>query len=249
MEKIISEITRYKNIINLEYRFDYNFSLEECNFLSVAEKDEINSSNNIFQKNVKLKQILNAKLKVDFDNPDIHYWIVKNWGGINNFKRNDKNDKRITDFIGCLKNNKVLRHSSFSSISSLSKIASFAEPDNYFIYDSRVIFTLNWLLLKYPTNKLKYFPTPVGRNKIINDFNLQPIINYKNINFISNYNSLYYEYGLAYQQYCDMIKNISEQVFPNEKSYLLEMLLFIISINEIFEDIKIYLQIVIDDSF
>ena len=242
MERIISELNHYKNTINLEDRFDYNFSIADCGFLNNQEKSEINNELNTFKKNTILKHILNFKLNNDFNQPNIHYWIINKWGGIKNFKKNEKNDKKILEFRSCLINNTNINQRIFSNISSLSKIASFSEIDNYFIYDSRVIYSFNWLLLKYPTPEVKFFPTPFGRNKTILDFNLLPIINFKNIN---SPNPFFYNYKTAYHKYCEIIKVIATEIFPNEKPFLLEMLLYTISIKEIFEDIKTNLQIII----
>jgi hypothetical protein len=244
MERLVSELRHYKDRINLEERFDYNFSLDECNFINSEEREQINNSNNIYYKNLTLKNILKTKLNDDFNQPEIHYWIINKWGGINNFKRNDKNDKKILDFKNYLDNNSNIPRIVFSNISSLSKIASFTDVKKFFIYDSRVIYSLNWLILKYPTANLKFFPSPFGRNKIINDFNLLPIIN---IAHHLNYSSQYYDFNLAYQKYCDLIIQLSSEVFLNEQPFLLEMLLFVISIKEIFEDIKENLSISINN--
>jgi len=120
----------------------------------------------------------------------------------------------------------------FSTISSLSKISSFLDCENYFIYDSRVIYALNWLLIKH-TNKY-LFPQPAGRNREILKYDIFTIYRLLNKNEVRQIN-----YGDAYANYCELIKNLSLEVYGKKyKAYRLEMLLFILSTKYIVDDIK-----------
>ncbi|MGP9668408.1 hypothetical protein ACT3TV_09865, partial [Psychrobacter sp. AOP31-A1-22] len=49
---------------------------------------------------------------------------------------------------------KKLSKKNFETISSLSKVASFLDPEKYFIYDARVAYSLNWLILKYENKNI-----------------------------------------------------------------------------------------------
>ncbi|MGZ8935547.1 MAG: hypothetical protein ACXW04_11680 [Methylobacter sp.] len=94
-----------------------------------------------YSRNIFLKENFHKTIRND-QTLASHYWAIQDWGGIGSFKRNDKNDRRINSFIEELKK-KSLTRSFFECISSLSKVAAFINPDEYAIYDSRAIYTLN----------------------------------------------------------------------------------------------------------
>ncbi len=184
-----------------------------------------------YYKNKYLKLNLKEKLR-DFDNLSTQYWVIQNWGGIKSFKRTKKNDEKIREFYGELKRRKLSRNS-FSTISSLSKISSFYDCHNYFIYDARAIFALNWIIFKCENpNTQKLFPQPIGRNSIINKFDLSTIVN------LSNKKFSYYNPKEAYFQYCSLLIKMNHFVCPNEETFVLEMILFVASVKEIAEDIS-----------
>jgi hypothetical protein len=151
-----------------------------------------------------------------------HYWIIQKWGGIGSFKKNDRNDKKIVKFLAELNQGKLTKPT-FECISSLSKVASFLDPENYVIYDSRVIYTLNWLLFNLE-NGATLFPQPNGRSSDLAKFDMQTIfrLSKKKVNYKSHKD--------AYHDYCSLIKKLNKGVFgENSKPYLLEMLLFMIA--------------------
>jgi hypothetical protein len=178
-----------------------------------------------------LKNIIEKKYKNIINTEKIDFWIINEWWWIKSFKMNQYNIDKIRKFKIQLWKNKLSKDS-FNTISSLSKIASFLRPKDFVIYDSRVIYTLNRLILKYENREsltYKYYPIPNGRNKIISDFDIKTIINLKHI---KNY------------KYCDFIKSTVNQVFwPNAEPYELEMLLFTIADKEIFQDIKKHIKL------
>jgi hypothetical protein len=95
---------------------------------------------------VRLKWILSEKYKNNTEQNFIDFWIINNWGGIRGFKQNNRNVEKIKQYKKQLEKRKLTKEC-FSTISSLSKVSSFLDPENFVIYDSRVIYTLNWLIL------------------------------------------------------------------------------------------------------
>ena len=245
MNNVIEKLKQYSKQINLEDRFDYTLNSSDA-FFTTIEKDDLESNDTPYHQNTKLKWIISEKYKSTFDQNALDFWIINTWGGIRGFKNNERNIEKVKKFKKQITNHKLSKDT-FSTISSLSKIASFIDPDNFVIYDSRVIYTLNWLLLTCENkNEFRepYFPMPSGRNKKITDFDLNTIINLSHIDHYSNNSSTYVSEQLAYFKYCDFIKTTSKLVYgENAKPYELEMLLFIIADKEIFEDVKVKLRI------
>ncbi|WP_291123613.1 hypothetical protein [Flavobacterium sp. UBA6046] len=191
------------------------------------------------------------KLRTFFHKKNIDYptslWIINKWGGIGSFKDSELNKQRISKFESGLKKRKLSKDL-FSVISSLSKIASFMNSEEYFVYDSRVIYSLNWLILKNNIPNAKFFPMPESRSKILTLFDLNTIINLFYMENITNdeYTSkLFFDTKNAYFLYCDLIKELSKELFPDLKPYYLEMLLFVIADNQIFDDLRSTVQLTI----
>ena len=236
--ELVEILKKYKNEIDLHKRFDYKFD-EKTTILTDDEKSELLKKNSIYEKNVRLKELIKHKYNGPLENQELNFWIINSWGGIQNFKLNDTNEQKIKKFAGQLKINK-LSAETFSIISSLSKIASFFDPDNFVIYDSRVIFTINWLILNSKPNDLKFFPMPASRNKNLVDFDLSTIINLLYKDEYNNKSSHFHPVNTAYFEFCDLIKDLSKKVYEDAtvKPYFLEMLLFTIAIEEILKDFK-----------
>ncbi|QDF68525.1 hypothetical protein FJQ87_10630 [Shewanella sp. SNU WT4] len=116
-----------------------------------------------------------------------------------------------------------LTKKTFDAISSVSKIASFMQPDKYAVYDSRVIYSLNWLLFNY-ANSQSMFPQPVGRNLELVKYDMQTIFR------LSGRNVEYISHKIAFQEYCALVKDLSVRVYgEGSKPYMVEMLLFMIA--------------------
>ena len=182
-----------------------------------------------FSKNIYLKDNFREKILGD-DSLNSHYWAIQRWGGIGSFKKNDRNDLRIKNFLKQL-NKGTLTGNSFGCISSLSKVASFTNPDEYAIYDSRAIYTLNWLLFNHSESS-KLFPQPIGRSADLARYDMQTIfrLTKREFNYLSHKE--------AFHSYCKLVKQIACEVYGlGSKPYLAEMLLFMaaptIIINEI----------------
>ena len=73
------------------------------------------------------------------------FWIINTWGGISAFKDGDKTRAKIQEFAKTYEKEEI-SSDLFAVISSLSKLAAFWDYERFAVYDSRVIFSLNWLL-------------------------------------------------------------------------------------------------------
>src|ERR1017187_8506089 len=104
-----------------------------------------------FSQNVYLKENLAPVLEQD-NHLTVHYWIIRDWGGIRTFKSGSRTDALIRTFKAAILKGK-LTQTSFACISSLSKLSSFWEPARYAIYDSRAVFSLNWVIFRYSKDK------------------------------------------------------------------------------------------------
>lgn len=200
------------------YKWDMDFNLP------IQIPEQLSS----YEKNIYLKENLKEKLNSEFLNTA--YWIINIWGGITSFKKNQRNDQLLLDFYSLLQRNQTkLYKYQFNVISSLSKIASFANPDEYIIYDSRAIYSLNWFIF-INNIEIPYFPQPQGRNSALGQYDQYTIFN------LTNKKVEYYSPYEAYFKYCKLLKSIAEK--NNLKIYQLEMFLFSIADNYIVNNIR-----------
>ncbi len=247
MKNVITKLSEINNQINLKQRFDFSFDITDRIFNS-KEIEQFSSDKNPFDQNVRLKWILNEKYKSNTEQNFIDFWVINNWGGIRGFKQNERNIEKVRKFKKQLEKKKLSKEN-FSTISSLSKISSFIDPENFVIYDSRVIYALNWLILTCENQngfKEEYYPMPNGRNKIITSFDMNTIVNIFHISEYTNNIELYVSEQDAYFKFCDFIKtNVEFVCGKNSKPYELEMLLFILADKEIFTDLKERIKIII----
>lgn len=170
-----------------------------------------------FERNVYLKHNLLNTLLQD-DDLTHHYWIVNGWGRIRSFKKTDRNNNLVRNLMTQL-NMGFLRKSDMGVIASLSKIASFYNPAQYAIYDSRAIYSLNWLIFKYCDTK-HLFPQPSGRGESVS-LDMETIYKLTRVPFtVENSRT-------AYFKYCDLMRYISGEVYGEpDKPYMAEMMLF-----------------------
>lgn len=240
MENVIEKLKEYSKQIDLEKRFSYTLNTSDS-FFTVHETKKLNSYKNSYEQNIKLKWLLCDKYKQSVNQTSIDFWVINNWGGIKGFKPNERNIQKVEIFKKQIQSNKLTKDT-FSTISSLSKLASFINPDEFVIYDSRVIYSLNWLILTLENKdalKEKYYPMPSGRNKKITDFDLNTIINLSHIKEYFEKDQLYIMPQDAYFKFCEFIKNTSKLIYGEDsKPYELELLLFTIADDEIYNDIK-----------
>jgi hypothetical protein len=183
-----------------------------------------------FEKNIYLKENFKETISAD-KTLKSHYWVVQDWGRISSFKQNDRNNNRIQTFMRELEKDSLTR-SSFDCISSLSKIASFINPEKYAIYDSRAIYTLNWLLFNQ-SGLAELFPQPIGRSAELSKYDMQTIFR------LTKRPLIYKSHKVAYHQYCTLLKSLTPQVFGEDtKLYKLEMLLFMVAPTDIVGQIE-----------
>lgn len=241
MKNVIEKLKQYNSKINLSERFlsaGFDITDEIFNF---SEKEVLSKGINSFEKNILLKQILHKKYNENKSNNDLDFWVINSWGGIRGFKKTEQNITKLNKFKHQILTNK-LTLDTFSTISSLSKVASFINPNEFVIYDSRVIYSLNWLILTSENQEnfnVKYFPIPTGRNKIISDFDMNTILNLSHLTEYESNKKIFYNHQEAYHRYCDFIKQNHLTICGiNSKPFELELLLFTLADKEIFEEIK-----------
>lgn len=217
---------------------DHPLTHFEWSFPKSAPIDIPSGMSDGYQINIYLKDNFKGVLKAD-STLSSHYWTIQEWGGIGSFKRNGNNDFRIRRFLKELEGD-VLTKGSFACISSLSKIASFLEPMRYFIYDSRAIYSLNWLLFNYAP-EFELFPQPVGRSKELAKYDMQTIFR------LSKGCFSYVDERVAFHTYCDLIRRLALNVYGESAApYHLEMLLFMIAPTWIINDIERRVSVRID---
>jgi hypothetical protein len=228
--------------------------LKKCDLL----KDELENFDKIlnpFEKDIYLKLIIN---KIYNHQTELNEWIVKDWGGISTHKNFDT-----------LQKSKDKRK--FDRISSWSKLLSFENIEEDIIYDSRVIYSLNWLIYKYNkyNNKQeKYLFQPEGRNKKLSLLPVNSIIYFEYSSQLKEksrgdniYNDIFIKKDHCYNYAKKMILDINKILFENidinilsnnikadKYPFFTEMILFEIADKEVFDDIKSSINIQIKDS-
>ena len=204
----IETLKNYKEDLSSLYmqksKIDFNLCrLKEVSGLDLTENDTIQKAT--FSKHVELKEKLANKI-TDDNRKEVFAWIVNIWGGVKGetsifitaFEKASKEKEKILESFASLN----------KRVASWSKILSFLYPHDYFIYDARVAFTLDYLL------GTTEFPVPDGFNRAVNNHvegRQQPTLD-------------------EYKRYCSMIKDIHSKLWPNgenkDKPYLTEMLIF-----------------------
>ena len=221
MNKLIKRLKELSIQVPLEENFDWEFPKSPINIPK--------SIDSTYLKNIYLKENFNKVLQNDL-NLKNHYWIIQEWGGIKSLKQNDRNDEKIRKFKKQLPTKKLTKEI-FSLISSFSKLASFIKPNEYAIYDSRTIYSLNWLLFNF-TDETELYPQPSGRNPKLSQYDLSTIFN------LTKKDITYKSQKTAYFEYCKLLKFLSKEVYDEDKPYKIEILLFLIAPTKIIECIE-----------
>jgi hypothetical protein len=222
LENIIEALQKYAQENPLEVNFDWDIP-DDC---PLQIPDDIVD---VFTKNIYLKENFNSLLSEE-NSLKNRYWIIQKWGGIGSLKATNRNDL-ILNKLDLELTNGILTKPTFSIISSTSKVASFLDYTKYAIYDSRVIYALNWLLFKY-TSQTEFYPQPSSRSSDLAKYEFSTILN------LSGKAYTWKSHKTAYHEYCNLMKELSLRIYSCETPYLVEMLLFIISPKQIVNDIK-----------
>lgn len=257
IDKIVGYLSPLKE--KLHQLYNWNAKIDRLVELRIINNEQLNSWNRLsnYEKELNIKYTLNqylndttVKNSVDSNFDEVCYWIIKDWGGINLNKEIVKS--LVFEFS-------TKKDWGFDRIASISKVASFMFPEEFIIYDSRVAYSLNWIILKTDAGN-KYFPIPEGRNSKMTSFDINTLIHIKHANnfytndhqellgknkFISKRDQIiYFDKKDAYKRLNRLIKEISEKLWDGdlEKTqklhlYYTEMLLFSIADNVIFQDI------------
>ncbi len=256
-EKIAEYLKQFKN--DLPSIYPWNPKLDNLFSKGILSKKEIeqltgvkNESNSVnYSREILLKEIIHSHLTTFEKNGDndkfeiLANWIIQDWGGINS--KND-NTKLIKDI------RKEPGEMYFDRIASSSKVGAFMFPKDLIIYDSRVAYTLNWILLSSGEEK-DFFPIPEGRNSKMMAFDMNVLIRlklrekYKPTDentiesklMISKFDKeVYYKKNKAYQILNNLIKDVHLLLWGNDhpkELYYTEMLLFSIADNQVYSDI------------
>lgn len=253
IDKIVNYLEKYKS--DLPNLYKWNAKINKLVELEVLTENQVEEINKLkpFDKELLIKKNVGQKLietlqtnKTLFDK--ISLWIIKDWGGILTANENDT-ISLITNFL-------KQDNPDFKRIASSSKVGAYLYPEKNIIYDSRVAYSLNWIILSENAGQ-KYFPIPEGRNSKMSAFDLNVLIRLKNIsvykpNNISNLDNrlfiknsdkhLFIDNKIAYSELNKLIKAVNQKLWKGDyekekKLYFTEMLLFSIADKEVFMDI------------
>ena len=172
--------------------------------------------------------------------------VIQKWGGING------SENSTDDLIKTLIPSEI--NQPFNRIASRSKVLSFLNPHQHVIYDARVAYSLNWIILSLNAGD-KYFPLPEGRNSRMKAFDICTLIRLKHVelyrvnannsvdtNFIANRDSeIFIQKNDAYSSLVSVVKDIHHILWKDqpdrEELYYTGMLLFAIADTSIFKEI------------
>jgi len=253
IDKFVTHLDRYKSDLPTLYKWNAKIDrLVELETLTKKQVEELNALSP-YKKELQLKKIVGQKLNYTLlSNAELFdklcLWIIKDWGGITTANDNDT----ISLIKGFLNQDKP----HFNRIASSSKVGAYLFPDRNVIYDSRVAYSLNWIILSENAGQ-QYFPIPEGRNSKMSAFDLNVLIRLKNISvyqptdithldhrlFIKNSDKkLYINKKDAYSELNNLVKQINQKLWKGDKEkeqnlYFTEMLLFSIADREVFMDI------------
>ena len=259
VEKIAKYLEKIKATIPKTYKWTAN--LEGLVRLGVIEIEQLYDLNQktLYEKEIALKFILEEKLNTYYQEDKARFetlcmWIIQDWGGIKGAKA-ATTMPRIYDFIHAEK-------PKYENLPSVSKVGMFMFLKKNIIYDTRVIYALNWILVSQNAGS-HFFPLPGGRNVFMNAFDMETLIRiykakqYKpekrsdlqKRNYIKNIDqNVFVKEEDAYAEVIQLIAKVNKYLWEGETSeypFYTEMLLFASADVEIFHDItsQIALQI------
>lgn len=253
IDKFVLYLDRYKS--DLPTLYNWNAKIDRLVQLGTLTEKKVKEINELtpYYKELQLKTIIGQKLKETLNSDrnlfnELCLWVIKDWGGILTASDNDT-IILIEEFLKQEKPN-------FKRIASSSKVGAYLYPDRNIIYDSRVAYSINWIILSENAGQ-QYFPIPEGRNSKMSAFDLNVLIRLKNISvyqptdlkhldhrlFINNSDKkIFINKKDAYYEMINLIKQINQKLWKGDREkqqnlYFTEMLLFSIADREIFMDI------------
>lgn len=253
IDKFVRHLNRYKS--DLPNLYNWNAKIDRLVELETLTEKQVKELNALtpFEKELQLKLIvgkkLNETLKSNTDQFDkLCLWVIKDWGGIKTSSDSDTLSL-IKDFLNQEKPN-------FYRIASSSKVGAYLFPDKNVIYDSRVAYSINWIILSENAGQ-QFFPIPEGRNSKMSAFDINVLIRLKNISsykpkdirdldnrlFIKNSDKkIFINKKEAYSELNKLVRQINQKLWHGDKEkehnlYFTEMLLFSIADREVFMDI------------
>jgi hypothetical protein len=249
-EKIAAYLDKYKDKLSEIYTWKFEINEALLNNIDDPYKSRMielkKYKDNTYKKTVELRSILSDALN-HYDESSSEFkkialWIIRDWGGIKNTDSDTLN--LVKDFFTSEK-------PSFQRIASTSKVGSFKNPAENIIYDSRVAYSMNWIILSQNAGD-KYFPIPPGRNSKMCAFDLSVLIRLMNVNCYqinkSETNSkliskkdreLFISEKEAYYELNKLICDVNKILWNDDKKppYYTEMILFSIADNDVFKEI------------
>lgn len=254
IEKIVNYLRKYKPFLKESYiwntpsQTDLSYALEN-GIIDGLQFNKLISETNSFKRNVILKKVMYETicLASNVENKKaIYKWIVSRWGGIN-VRDIDKLYNTVTEFLQQSSQSNTLK---LDNIASISKVLSFTLPEKYIIYDARVAFAMNWILLRSNASEI-FFPMPESRNSKLNAIDISTLIRLSQIEkyiqkigterIISNVDkSAFVRKSKAYIILCELINEVNTRLWEDDRKqfpFYTEMLIFSLADTEIFSDI------------
>ena len=248
--KITNYHGKYKN--QLDELYDWKPNVKGLTEIGVATETELgelqSSAISNFQKDEKLKSILSKALNsYTIDSQEfekIALWIIRSWGRINTGLDTMKS---VLEFLRT-------DRPRFKRIASTSKVGGFMTPTENIIYDSRVAYTMNWIILSEDAGD-RFFPIPEGRNSKMQAFNLDVLIRlrflniyradktdaWKNGRYISNKDKeIYVPKADAYYELNKLVGKVNQILWNDSRKlepFYTEMLLFALADKGVFQEI------------
>jgi hypothetical protein len=253
IEKIVKYLEKYKSDLLTLYTWNAKIErLIELETLTEVQEREINRLTP-YENGIQLRKIVGQKLRETYESNKALFlklclWIIPDWGGIRTGSVKDISDL-LKPFLKGI-------NPDFNRIASSSKLGAFMYPEKYVIYDSRVAYSLNWIILSENAGQ-KFFPIPQGRNSKMSAFDLNVHIRSENISnyrieslkdldnrrFIINRDQdLFIDKKEAYSELNSLVRQINVKLWEGDPEkernlYYTEMLLFSIADREVFMDI------------
>lgn len=255
VDKIVSFLSRYKDDLPQLYKWRPEvFKLFDLGVLSDGDLSDLQVVETAYEREVKIKEAVGELLREYDELQDMEefeklaLWVVRDWGGI---KR-----ARISTLMPLL-DEFILYDGkpSFDRVASVSKIAAYMFPERHLIYDSRVAYTLNWIILSEDAGE-KFFPMPAGRNSKMTAMDISVLIRLKHMEhytpkdvtelddrlYINKKDkSLFIPKEEAYTTLNSLIRQVNQRLWNGEQAkylYNTEMLLFALADREVFYDIS-----------